>query len=151
MKRAFLFVYSAILRISWMVALGGLLFAWLSTQVSPEKQAWLALFGLSYPFWLLLAVLNLLFMLLRKRWRSAALIGVALILTGSLTQRTIAFGFGEAEEADLRVMSYNVRLFDLYNWTEGSDTRDQIFEFLDDNEVDVLCFQEFYFTKRKGV
>jgi len=51
----------------------------------------------------------------------------------------------------LNVMSYNVRLFDLYNWTEGSKTRDKIFQFLKSHPADVLCFQEFYHTDRKGV
>lgn len=153
MKKAFLFVYSAVLRLSWLLALCGLLFAWLSTQVSPEKQAWLALFGLSFPFWFLLAIVNLVFMLLRKRWRSGLILALGLILTGSLTTRTIAFGMADDETSgeSLKVMSYNVRLFDLYNWTEGAGTRDKIFNFLDQNEVDVLCFQEFYFTQRKGV
>lgn len=153
MKKTFLFIYSAVLRLSWLLALCGLLFAWLSTQVSPEKMAWPALFGLTFPFWFVLAIVNLIFMLLRKRWKSAMILALGLILTHGLATRTIAFDLSTSTEQanELKVMSYNVRLFDLYNWTEGADTRDKIFDFLNDHEVDVLCFQEFYFTQRKGV
>ncbi len=48
-------------------------------------------------------------------------------------------------------MSYNVRLFDLYNWSEGSKTRDSIISLLQTRDVDIFCFQEFYHTNRKGI
>lgn len=41
-------------------------------------------------------------------------------------------------------MSFNVRLFDLYNWTHNFETRKQIFDFLSGESPDVLCLQEYY-------
>lgn len=41
-------------------------------------------------------------------------------------------------------MSYNVRLFDLYNWSHNLETRAEIFDFLKQEKPAVLCFQEFY-------
>lgn len=46
----------------------------------------------------------------------------------------------------LKVMSYNVRLFDLYNWTKNEKTRDKILTFLKDEDADIVCFQEYYYT-----
>lgn len=43
-------------------------------------------------------------------------------------------------------MSFNVRLFDLYNWIDGDDTKARIFSFLGEKQPDIVCFQEFYYT-----
>lgn len=45
-----------------------------------------------------------------------------------------------------KIMSYNVRLFDLYNWTENKKTRNEILSFLKEENPDVICFQEYYYT-----
>lgn len=44
------------------------------------------------------------------------------------------------------MMSYNVRLFDLYNWRNetGKSTRAAIFDLINTESSDVLCLQEFY-------
>ena len=55
----------------------------------------------------------------------------------------------ESSEA-FSVMSYNVRLFDLYNWTGNYKTRAKIFNFLEMENPDILCFQE-YFTSDNPV
>jgi endonuclease/exonuclease/phosphatase family metal-dependent hydrolase len=43
-------------------------------------------------------------------------------------------------------MSYNVRLFDVYNpkLSEAIKTRNKIFNYIQDVNPDVICFQEFY-------
>jgi len=47
-------------------------------------------------------------------------------------------------EHQLKFMTWNVRLFDLYNWSHNKETRKQIFDFLSKERPDVLAFQEFY-------
>jgi endonuclease/exonuclease/phosphatase family metal-dependent hydrolase len=49
-------------------------------------------------------------------------------------------------EETLHVLSYNVRLFDLYDWatSEKYENRDSIFSYLKTEQPDVVCFQEFY-------
>ncbi len=41
-------------------------------------------------------------------------------------------------------MSFNVRVFDLYLWTKERTTRNKIFDFLNEEQPDILCIQEFY-------
>ena len=41
-------------------------------------------------------------------------------------------------------MSYNVRLFNAYNWIKEKDIKDKIFSFIEKRDVDILCIQEFY-------
>lgn len=42
------------------------------------------------------------------------------------------------------VMSYNVRLLDLYNWSGKKGTRDSMLLFFKTHQPDLLCLQEFY-------
>jgi endonuclease/exonuclease/phosphatase family metal-dependent hydrolase len=42
------------------------------------------------------------------------------------------------------VLSYNVRLFDLYNWTENKKTRDSIIQLVNNQNAEIICFQEFF-------
>ncbi|MEP7168196.1 MAG: endonuclease/exonuclease/phosphatase family protein [Bacteroidota bacterium] len=52
------------------------------------------------------------------------------------------------EHPSLKIMSFNARSFDLYNWlgnwTGKSKTRERIFEMIKKESPDVVCFQEFY-------
>ncbi|WP_158526821.1 endonuclease/exonuclease/phosphatase family protein [Putridiphycobacter roseus] len=44
----------------------------------------------------------------------------------------------------VKVLSYNVRIFNLYDKANRFKSRDGIFNFLKKEEADILCFQEFY-------
>lgn len=44
----------------------------------------------------------------------------------------------------ISVFSFNVKLFDLYNWQNNHLTREKIFQYLEQNPADIMCFQEFY-------
>ena len=50
----------------------------------------------------------------------------------------------QEKENDIKVMSFNVRVFDLYMWTKEKTTRNKIFDFLKEENPDILCLQEFY-------
>ncbi len=45
---------------------------------------------------------------------------------------------------EVKVLSYNVRLFDLYNWTHNKDTRKNIFSLIETETPGILCLQEFF-------
>lgn len=44
-------------------------------------------------------------------------------------------------------MTYNVRIFDLYNWTKNLDTRKDIIGFIHRQNPDIVCMQEFFTSK----
>ena len=50
--------------------------------------------------------------------------------------------FPESEK-DFTVMSYNVRLLNLFKWIDRDDVPDQILSFINENNPDILCVQEF--------
>ena len=42
------------------------------------------------------------------------------------------------------MISWNVKNFDLYNWSKNLDTREEMMELIKKENADVLCLQEFY-------
>ncbi len=124
-----------------------LLLAYLSPFVHPDTLSLLPFFGLSYWFiFFLHLLLIIIWTIMRSRW-SLVLLGF-LILGGRLHFRMFALGSDEENSTgnELHVMSYNVRLFDLYNPQSGQNlvTRNKIFDYIKERNPDVICFQEFY-------
>lgn len=126
-----------------------LLLAYLAVHISPELFWPLAFFGLTYPIWL---ALNLLFILLwgilRKRY---ILLSLVAILIG-WNHLTDFWGFhpgGGAADNGVKIMTYNVKNFDLYNWQNSNESRAQMMNTMQTAAPDILCVQEFY-TKKTG-
>ncbi|MCF6213867.1 MAG: endonuclease/exonuclease/phosphatase family protein [Flavobacteriaceae bacterium] len=42
------------------------------------------------------------------------------------------------------IMSYNVRLFNLYNWIKDTNTKSDLIAFIADKNPDILCLQEYH-------
>ncbi|MGD1844810.1 MAG: endonuclease/exonuclease/phosphatase family protein [Salibacteraceae bacterium] len=140
---------SFISRILWWfnwLAVIALLLGWSATYVSPANFWPLAFFGLAYPFILLTNGLFLVYWTLRKR-RKLWLPLLAILLLGYPMLRSIQFrGSSGPVTADqpFKVLSYNVRLFNLYNWKHNTEVRNQILDFLANEQPDIMCFQEFF-------
>lgn len=47
------------------------------------------------------------------------------------------------QEKDFTVMSYNVRLFNLFKWMEKENVPQEIQQFINDQNPDILCIQEY--------
>lgn len=142
-----------LLRVFSLLAVGGLLLGYLSTMVSPATISWLYLFGISYPFWLVGTLISIvLFLLFRSKFAIIPLLALLFgwNIHGSYLQLLPKFQ-GDSNAESLKVMSYNVRLFDLYNWSENTKTRDRILALIAEEDPDIICFQEFYHTDREGV
>ena len=50
----------------------------------------------------------------------------------------------------LKIMSYNVRLFNLYEWIDNDDVAEEIIELINDESPDVICLQEFLSEKENS-
>lgn len=126
-----------------------LVLSYLSPFISPDKAWWISFFGLAYPIFLLSAIGFMVVFLLTKSRRIYS-IGLVLILGLPLHIRYFSLGWS-AEQADypndntLRVMSYNVRLFNYYEWLDEdrNTSRDSIYAHIRAVQPDVICFQEY--------
>jgi endonuclease/exonuclease/phosphatase family metal-dependent hydrolase len=123
----------------------------LSPVLHPETAWIIPFFGLGYPIILSGSIIfTIITALKRSRW---ALITGGLILLGfSFHLRLYTFGndTSSPNEEVIRVMSYNVHLFDRYGEPFGPSPtkRQEIIGFIHSNFPDVMCFQEFYHQDR---
>lgn len=136
-----------IFRLNLVVALG-LLLTYLAPYINPSAIGLIALFGLAYPFALVINMGFVAYWLLKRRVQ--ILLSLVAILSGwPILTSSIALNFTPPPPmsegfAPLKVMSYNVQNFDLYNWNENLESRDKMMELIKSENPDIVCFQEFY-------
>ena len=130
------------------LSLVALLVSYLAPYIHPATIPSLPFFGLTYPIFLALTLIWLvLWSIFRSKWAIYCL--VVLLIGGKLHFRNFSLLSSAPElkqENGLKVLSYNVRLFDLFNpsFNDALASRNQIFDFIRSQEPDVLCLQEFY-------
>jgi endonuclease/exonuclease/phosphatase family metal-dependent hydrolase len=136
------------------VAAAGLLFAFLAQYIPPSGYAFIAFCGLGFIY---ILTINALFVILWIPIKyQYALISLSLILlnVGTIDKH---FQLKGAEKPPkcvncIKVMSYNVKLFGLYD-TEDKKLRQQrkneIMQFIKDEQPDIVCFQEYFYDKSK--
>lgn len=120
-----------------------------ANYISPESTIIPAYFGLFFPF-ITLANLILLgaWFVIEKKY---ALIPLAVfILSFPYFNRTFTFSFGKKAEDSFKVMSFNVKNFDLYNWSGKTTTRAEIIKLVREESPDIACFQEFHDANKDG-
>ena len=148
-----LFRLSTLFKILTLICLCGLLLAYLTPFVHPNTLKILPFFGLAYPIILSCTLIALVFWIFAKS-RMVILIVLVLLIGGKLHFRMFTLGSNESnlpsEEKILHVMSYNVRLFDLFNndIELRNKNKDSIFAYIASQAPDIVCFQEFYHQDR---
>lgn len=120
-----------------------LLLAYLSVYVNPATASFPALFGLAYPYIAAANIVMVLIWLIMRRWQ--ALISFVAILAGfGYIHNFIRFtNHGTEEHHDLKLMSYNVRLFNIYEESE-KDTHRKMLDLLKKEDPGILCLQEYF-------
>ncbi|WP_272148773.1 endonuclease/exonuclease/phosphatase family protein [Tenacibaculum aiptasiae] len=121
-----------------------LLFSYALPFISPKTIPAVAVFSLFVP---LLVILNLFFFVywLLKLHKNALLSLLILLIGWFASPPLIKFSNKEIIlNNDLKVMSYNVRLFNHYKHEDDITTEQQIYEFINNESPDVITMQEFY-------
>lgn len=120
-----------------------LLLSYVLPFVPPKNFALLSVLSLGVPLLIIINALFFLYWLLRVKKQmllSLSVLVMGYVLFGSL------YKFSSASKSitpDLTVMSYNVRLFNLYNWTKDDGTTQKITQVIKDNAPDVLAIQDY--------
>jgi len=123
-----------------------LLLAYLSTRIDPARFWPLAFFGTAYPWllWANAACIAWWAFFRRKRiWPSLLTILLGWSFLGQYVQLFGSSSQPQGIRTPFTLMSWNVRLFDLYNWTHNQQTRDEMMELIRVEDPDILCMQEF--------
>jgi len=121
-----------------------LIFSYLSPFISPTFLWPISFFGLLFPVFYLINSLFLIYWMIsfkKQIWANIIilLIGIQYIGLFFGTQPTTT------ETTDsIKVLSYNVRLFNRYEWIPKPDIKSEIFDLFNTEKADILCIQEFY-------
>jgi len=135
------------------MVLTGLAMGFLAAYIPPDKYWIFAFAGIAFPY---LALINVVFifiwMVSGKKYFFISLAALLICwnrLTGFI-QFNNADDKGKTEKS-IKVVSYNVRIFDRYNWQSKriSKTAEDILKLAGTLEPDILCLQEYH-AGRKG-
>lgn len=135
-----------ILFLNWL-AIGSLGLAYLATWINPQSFILPSFFGLAFPFIFFANILCLVWWFFFGKFRMIYS-GIALVIGFSYWNRSFNLVGSDSTGEDVKeksvVLTYNVRLFDLYNWTNHQETKQKIFNLLIREDADIYCFQEFF-------
>jgi len=125
-----------------------LLISYIAPVTDPSECWPVAFFGLAYPFLLLANIIMIFYWLLRRKlW---VLLPVICIGAGwSILTKTFGFRQNTAKDikpdtAAIRLMTYNVHSFKRFGSSNDISTKHEILEIINQQQPDIIGFQEFY-------
>ncbi|WP_294824880.1 endonuclease/exonuclease/phosphatase family protein [uncultured Flavobacterium sp.] len=118
--------------------------AYLLPFMAPKLFPFLSVFTLVLPLLLVLNFLFFMYWLLQTK-RQMLLSGVVLLLGITFVSKFYKFSSTNLpeEKEDFTLMSYNVRMFNLYEWLPRRDIAEKIMGFVKEKNPDIVCLQEY--------
>ncbi len=136
--------------LNWIFALL-LLFSYVSVHLSPETIPGIAVLGLLYPFLIFINLFFLIFFVFRKK-KFFLISFITIIIGFNHFTDFVSFNLLKDKVSDktsIKILSYNVRMFDLYKWSDVPFTRNKMLRLLKNEDADIYCFQEFHSNNNK--
>tara|TARA_Y100001954_G_scaffold41338_1_gene42117 strand:- start:14074 stop:15120 length:1047 start_codon:yes stop_codon:yes gene_type:complete len=128
-----------------MLTLFAMALSYLAPHISPSTFLWpIAFLGLLYPILLLTNVVFALYWFVsfkRYFWSNFFII---LIGWGQFSTLINIESKKTNTEDSFTVMSYNVRLFNVYKWINNKNVKNEIVDYINTVKPNILCLQEFY-------
>ena len=121
-----------------------LILSYMAVHIDPDTFALVALFGLAYPYLLLINILFVLIWTVTLRFE--ALIS-ALIIAAGLTHFTNYIKIRKPEgdkTGTFQLQSYNLRLFNYFENRKNAISEKRILQTLKNQNSDIICLQEVY-------
>ncbi|MCX6322464.1 MAG: endonuclease/exonuclease/phosphatase family protein [Bacteroidia bacterium] len=121
-----------------------LLMSYLAVHINPDDFALPAIFGLAYPYLLLINIIFAIIWAMLLKFE--ALISVVVIAIGFTHFSNYIKLIKPARDKTntFKVISYNVRLFNYFENKNSISSEKKILEFLKAQNPDILCLQEFF-------
>ena len=122
--------------------------SYLAFLSDPTKNSGIAFIGLAYP---IIFIINLVLFLIWffKRdiffFPTLILIILGMYHHSRFLQINPKISENYSYDEKVRVMSFNVRLFDLYNWSHNEEVKSKIIQLIKKQKPDVICFQEYFY------
>lgn len=118
--------------------------AYILPFLAPKFFPLLSVFTLMMPLMLVLNFLFFIYWLIQVK-RQMLLSGIVLLLGITFVNKFYKFSADvkPAAKEDFTLMSYNVRMFNIYDWLPQRAISDTIMAFVRKQDPDVVCFQEY--------
>ncbi|WP_035667794.1 endonuclease/exonuclease/phosphatase family protein [Flavobacterium sp. 83] len=112
--------------------------------LAPKSFPLLSVLTLFMPFFFILNGLFFIYWALQFKKRMF-ISGLVLLIGITFINKFYKFSATDfpVEEKDFTVMSYNVRLFNVFKWIDRDDIPSEILSFINDKNPDILCIQEY--------
>lgn len=125
-----------------------LLFLYVVPYIEPKQYPRISVLSLITPLLLVVNIFFAIYWIIRRRWFFVYSAGVLIIGYNHLTKFVQMLDFVPKKENTVKLMSFNARLFNHYNWHSDKDLEDKIMNFIDEQNPDIIVFQEFYKNKK---
>ncbi len=123
-----------------------LLISYLSKYISPSLSFLIALLGMAYSYILVSFIISSIILFLSKN-RKWFLVNIIIILLGwGSLNSWIQFNSPSKETPDIKLLSYNIKLFNLYNWKHNQEHKNAILNFMKKENPDIISLQEFFYN-----
>ena len=112
----------------------------------PKTFSFLSVLSLGVPFLIIINVLFFIYWLLKIKRQlilSLFVLVIGFIFYGFLYKFSSSVDI-ETSSNDLKIMNYNVRLFNLYNWINEKNVDLKIVDFIKSQAPDILSIQEYH-------
>lgn len=142
-----IFLVLNLLAIIWLLAC-----KWASFYNPNGQPTFFSLFSLTTAFAFIANVFFVFYWLFtRKKIRSLYSL-VLIILLWGMVHPLVGFAFFRdnrlsPEDGDLKVMTWNVHMFDLGAWANDETAKAKIINLINEEDPDILCLEEFYVDK----
>jgi endonuclease/exonuclease/phosphatase family metal-dependent hydrolase len=129
-----------------------LFFSYLAFLSDPTKNSGIAFLGLAYP---ILVTINLIlfFIWFIKRdiffFPTLILLILGMYHHSRFLQINPKISENNSYNEKIKVMSFNVRLFDLYNWSHNEEVKSKIIQLIKKQKPEIICFQEYFYDNNK--
>lgn len=123
----------------------GLLFSYLLPYIPPETFALLSVLSLGVPLLIMINAVFLIYWIIRMK--KQLLLSLIALLFG-INHITSIYEFSasteEEEDGEVTIMSYNVRQFNQFKWSEDRNIPEKISDLIAGEQPEVLAMQEYY-------
>lgn len=126
------------------VLVGVTIIAYVLPFLAPKLFPFLSVFSLILPLLLIVNFLFFVYWLLQLK-RRMFISGIVLLLGITFINKFYKFSETNLPETenDFTIMSYNVRLFNLFEWLPNKKVPQEITKFISNENPDILCIQEY--------
>ncbi len=124
-----------------------LLVACFAPKVSPQTNWLVAFAGLGFPvFFAINAIWIIIWFFFKRKYLVVPIIGLLISIPNA--SRYVSYQIDNQlkldKQDDISILTYNVKVFDLYNWSKNGAGKQTILSAIDKANADVICLQEFY-------